>query len=29
MRDLIGYMVEQCCADGTCVPVELTKPRAA
>jgi DNA-binding transcriptional ArsR family regulator len=29
MRDLIGYMVEQCCAEGTCVPVGLTKPRAA
>ena len=25
MRDLIGYLVEECCADGTCAPVVLPK----
>lgn len=29
MRGLIDYMVEQCCAEGTCVPAGLTKPKAA
>lgn len=23
MRDLLGYMVEECCAEGTCAPVVL------
>lgn len=25
MRGLIGYLVEQCCAEGTCAPVALPK----
>ena len=25
MRDLLGYMVEECCADGSCAPVVLPK----
>ncbi len=25
MRDLIGYLVEECCAEGTCAPVVLPK----
>jgi ArsR family transcriptional regulator, arsenate/arsenite/antimonite-responsive transcriptional repressor len=25
MRDLIGYMAEECCAEGTCPPVALPK----
>lgn len=25
MRELLGYMVEQCCAEGTCPPVALPK----
>ena len=30
MRDLIDYMVEECCAEGTCVPTGLSKlPRVA
>ena len=27
MRDLLGYMVEECCAEGSCAPVVL--PRVA
>ena len=26
MRGLIDYMVEECCAEGTCPPVRLPKP---
>ena len=26
MRGLIDYMVEECCAEGTCVPVGLSTP---
>lgn len=29
MRDLVDYMVEQCCAEGTCPPVGLTRSKAA
>ncbi len=25
MRELLGYMVEECCAEGTCSPVVLPK----
>jgi DNA-binding transcriptional ArsR family regulator len=25
MRDLLGYMVEECCAEGSCAPVVLPK----
>jgi len=25
MRDLLGYMVEECCAEGSCSPVVLPK----
>ena len=24
MRDLLGYMVEECCAEGSCAPVALS-----
>lgn len=25
MRDLLGYMAEECCAEGTCPPIALPK----
>ena len=25
MRELLGYMVEECCAEGSCAPVVLPK----
>lgn len=25
MHDLLGYMVEQCCAEGSCAPIVLPK----
>ena len=25
MRDLLGYMVEECCAEGSCAPVVLPR----
>ncbi|MDP2332713.1 MAG: metalloregulator ArsR/SmtB family transcription factor [Reyranella sp.] len=29
MRDLLGYMVEECCAEGSCPPVVLPSAKMA
>jgi DNA-binding transcriptional ArsR family regulator len=29
MRDLLGYMVEECCAEGSCAPVVLPSVKLA